>query len=206
MIKPKSTLYGIVAFLIVGLALVSVACLGAPTYEYKGVRLEPPTPVPDFELTDVSGQPFHLTDIKGDIALIYFGYTSCPDACPLTMYDVKQALAGLEKGQEKVHVIFVSVDPERDTSEVLSRYMAAFGPQFIGLTDNFEKVKAVMKPFGAFAEKENTADSAAGYLVSHTTRLYLVDPQGQLLLMYPYGFAVEDLRSDLEYLLSQKKS
>lgn len=170
-------------------------------YEYKGNLIEPPMSLPDFELMSANGQPFRLSDVEGDIALIYFGYTYCPDVCPLTMSEVKKALSGLGTGRDRVHVIFISVDPERDTPDVLSKYMAAFGPEFIGLTDDFDRVQEVMKPFGAFAEKEEVSDSALGYLVNHTARLYLVDPQGDLVLTYPFGFEADDLRSDLVYLL-----
>jgi protein SCO1/2 len=205
MLKRNYNFFWLIA-LLAGLALASTGCLGAPDYEYKGTVLEPPASLPDFELKDTAGMPFHLSEVKGDIALIYFGYTYCPDVCPLTMYDVKEALGGLTTDKERVHVIFISVDPERDTPQVLEQYVAAFGPEFKGLVDDFEKVKEVMKPYGAYAEKEAATDSSAGYLVSHSARLYLVDPQGQLLLMYPYGFKAEDLRSDLEYLLQQKSS
>ncbi len=173
---------------------------GCSSYEYKGAVLDPPMAVPDFELTDTNNQPFHLSDVKGDIALIYFGYTFCPDVCPLTLWDVKQALADFE-GKNRVKVIFVSVDPERDTPDVLAKYLSGFDPEYIGLTDDFEKVEAVMKPFGAFAEKEDVEGSAAGYLVNHTARLYLLTPEQELMLMYPFGFEPEDLRSDLTHLL-----
>lgn len=192
-------LWGMISVLI-GLSLLSVACLG---YEYKGAVIDPPIPLPDFELMSTDGQPFHLSDVEGDIALIYFGYTYCPDVCPLTMGEIKKALAGLDTGQERVHVIFISVDPERDKPEVLAKYMAAFGPEFIGLTDDFTRVQEVMKPYGAFAEKEEVPDSALNYLVNHTARLYLVGPKRNLLLHYPFGFAAKDLQSDLAHLLQQ---
>lgn len=205
MMRSKGATFALL-ILLVGLAVVGAGCqVLASAYEYKGSVLEPAAPLPDFELTATTGQPFHLSEVKGDIALIYFGYTYCPDVCPLTMADVRQALNGLE-GRERVHVIFISVDPERDTPEVLGRYLAAFDPSFIGLSDDFEQVKEVMKPYGAFAEKEMVADSTAGYLVSHSARLYLVNSEQNLLLMYPFGFAAEDLRSDLAYLLSQETS
>lgn len=192
--------------LLLGVVLSMSGCQAfGSAHEYKGSVLEPAAPVPDFELTTTTGQPFHLSDVKGDITLIYFGYTFCPDVCPLTMADVREALTGLE-GRERVHVIFISVDPERDTQDVLGRYLAAFDPTFIGLTDDFEKVKEVMKPYGAFAEKETVSDSSAGYLVSHSARLFLVNSEQNLLLMYPFGFTAEDLRSDLAYLLSQQTS
>jgi protein SCO1/2 len=192
--------------LLLSVMLLNASCLGASQYEYKGTMYNPPASLPDFELNDTDGQTFHLSQVKGDVALIYFGYTYCPDVCPLTMYDVKEALDGLKTGKERVHVIFISVDPERDTPEVLGRYMAGFGPEFKGLTDEFEKVKEVMKPFGVYAEKESTSDSAAGYLVSHSARLFLVDPQARLLVTYPFGFEVDDLRSDLDYVLQQETS
>ncbi|GAB4418288.1 MAG: SCO family protein [Anaerolineae bacterium] len=205
MMRAKASL-GLAITLMV-LAVASVGCRAfTPTYEFKGAILEPAAPLPDFELNATTGQPFHLSDVKGDIALVYFGYTYCPDVCPLTLADVRQALSGLQQGRERVQVIFISVDPERDTPDVLSRYLAAFDPSFIGRTDAFEKIKEVMKPYGAFAEKETAADSTAGYLVSHSARLYLVTADQNLLLMYPFGFKAEDLRSDLAYLLSQKNS
>ena len=204
--KRKQVLF-LALVMLTGMVLMLSGCqLFTPDYEYKGAVMDPPASLPDFELMGADGNPFSLSDVSGDIALIYFGYTYCPDVCPMTMADVKQALAGLETGRERVHVIFVSVDPERDTPETLAQYMAAFGPEFIGLTDDFAKVAEVMKPYGAFAQKEEVSDSAAGYLVSHTARLYLVTPKGELLLTYPFGFEPEDLHSDLEYLLQQETS
>lgn len=190
--------------LILGLSLFSVGCQALwATYEFGGTKLEPPLPLPDFELTATDGEPFHLSDVEGDFALIYFGYTFCPDVCPLTLADVKKALLDLE-GREQVKVIFISVDPERDTPDVLQRYMNAFDPTFIGLTDDFDKTQEMMKAYGAFAEKEQVSDSAAGYLLSHTARLYLINPKRELILTYPFGFEPEDLRNDLVYLFRQE--
>jgi protein SCO1/2 len=200
--RNKHALFGMVV-------LVSLLWFGAgcgSTYEYRGGLMNPPAPLSDFELiSSMTGQPVRLSDIEGDITLVAFGYTFCPDVCPMTLAQVKQALAGLEAAErERVQVIFISVDPERDTPEVLAHYMAAFDPAFIGLTGQVAQLEAVMKPFGAVAEKETVSDSAAGYLVSHTARLYLIDSRQQLLLQYgfdPAGSTVEDLRSDLTYLL-----
>lgn len=185
------------------LAVISAGC---STYEYKGSQLNPPLSVQDFELMADNGQSFRLSQSDSDITLVFFGYTFCPDVCPLTMADVKQALAQLESAQqERVQVVFISADPERDTPEKLSKYLAAFNPDFVGLTDDMEKIQEVMKPFGAFAEKEEVEDSAAGYLVAHTARLYLLDTQKrEILLTYPFGFEAEELASDLTYLLNQK--
>jgi protein SCO1/2 len=185
------------------MSFTGTAC--SPAFEYKGAQLDPPAPIPDFELMADDGQPFRLSDSNSDITLVYFGYTFCPDVCPLTMVDVRQALAQLDPAErERVQVIFISADPERDTPEVLDRYLSAFDPTFIGLTDDFEKIQTVMKPFGAFAEKEEVENSAAGYLVSHTARLYLLNTNHEILLTYPFGFEPEDLASDLTYLLKEE--
>jgi protein SCO1/2 len=183
--------------------MVSVGCL---SYEYKGTQLDPPLSVPDFELMADYNRPFRLSESDSDITLIFFGYTFCPDVCPLTMTAVKQALVQLEPAQqERVQVIFISADPERDTPEKLSKYVDVFNPNFVGLTDDFEKVLEVMKPFGAYAEKEEVDDSAAGYLVNHTARLYLLDTQKRkILLTYPFGFEPKELSDDLAYLLNEK--
>lgn len=200
-IKVKRLLW--IGATLIGLAIVGVGCGAfASGYEFKGAVLEPPTSLPDFELKDTNEQPFHLSDVNGEIALVYFGYTFCPDVCPLTLWDVKKALADLE-GRDKIKVIFISVDPGRDTPQVLGRYLSGFDSNYIGLTDEMENIEQVMKPFGAFAEKEEVADSAAQYLVSHTARLYLINPEQELLLMYPFGFEPDDLRSDLSHLLEQ---
>lgn len=179
-----------------------------PAYEFRGGVLDPPLAVPDFELMSSTGEPFRLSQTQGDLTLVTFGYTFCPDVCPLTLGQIKRVMNDLEESQRRrVHVLFISVDPERDTPEVLSRYMTAFDPTFIGLTDDPAKLNAVMAAFGAFAEKEVVADSAAGYLVSHTSRLYLIGPDSHIILQYgfdPNGSTIDDLRSDLAYLLNKE--
>lgn len=187
---------------LIGLIILGQGCLAdSAGYEFQGVALEPPPALPDFELMAVDGQPFRLSDVEGDLALLYFGYTRCPDVCPLTMWEVKEALAALEVGKDRVHVIFITVDPERDPPEVLANYMAVFGPEFTGISDDLANVEPVMQPYGAVTSRESVANSQMGYLVSHTANLFLIGPQRQLLLQYPYGFASEDLSSDLTYLL-----
>ena len=191
--------------LLMGLSLLGVSCQAFGTnYTFKGTALDPPKPLPDFELLATTGEPFHLSDIEGDLALIYFGYTFCPDVCPLTLADVKNTLSMLETGRDRVHVIFISVDPERDTPEALERYLSAFDASYIGLTDEPAKIQEVMNMFGVFAEKETVEDSAAGYLVSHTSRIFVINQQGELLLMHSFNFAPEDLQSDLSFLLQNE--
>lgn len=192
--------------LLAGLALFGAGCgIFSSGYNYAGTQLDPPWPLPDFELTGAGGQPFRLSDIEGNLALIYFGYTHCPDVCPLTLLEVKEALAGLE-GRERVQVIFISLDPQRDTPEAVARYLNTFDPNFIGLTGDEAAIEQVIKPYRVLAEKEEASGSAAGYLVNHTARLYLASPQQELLLTYAFDFDPAGLRRDLEHLLKSMKN
>lgn len=189
---------------LLGLVLFSLGCqASAATYEYEGATIAPPKLLPDFHLMNSTGQPFRMSQSEGKLSLIYFGYTNCPDVCPLTLWEVKKALADLEIDPERVQVIFITVDPERDTLEKLNQYVQAFSPQFIGLTGDDEKIRDVMALFGAFAAREETPASALGYLVNHSASLYLIDAQRRLRLQYPFGFEADDLRSDLLHLLQQ---
>jgi protein SCO1/2 len=193
-----------IATVMLGMLLLSGCNLFQQEYQFKGQLIDPPLPIPNFELTTANNQPFQLSDAGDDIVLIFFGYTFCPDVCPFTLADVKKALSNFEQ-RDNVTVLFISVDPERDTPDVVSEYATTFDPQFIGLSsDDYANIQEVMTPFGAYAEKETVNDSAAGYLVSHTARLYLVTPDGGLKLTYPFGFTAEDLRDDLEHLLSSQ--
>lgn len=191
----------IIVTLMLGVLLLSGCNLFQQEYQYKGTLIDPPLPVPDFELTTANNQSFHFSDVGDDIVLVYFGYTFCPDVCPLTLADVKKALSNFDQ-RDKVTVLFVSVDPDRDTPDLVSEYATTFDPDFIGLSsDDYANIQQVMAPFGAYAEKETVSESAAGYLVNHTARLYLVTPDGGLKLTYPFGFEPEDLRDDLEHLV-----
>lgn len=223
----KQWIQFLVLMLLAAIAVLITSCQAAAApYKYKGNPVDPPVSVPDFELRATDGSLFRLSSLEEKIALIFFGYTHCPDVCPLTVAKVRQALAGLDPAdRERVQFIFISVDPDRDTPEVLADYLRNFDPGFIGLTDDFARVQTVMESYWAYAEKAETpelaadqpqaghehsesaadaaADSLPSYLVMHTGRVYLVTPQRQLLLMYPFEFNAEDLRSDLIYMLDQ---
>jgi len=181
-------------------AVAGAAC--ASKYEYAGTLFDPPQPLADFELLDTGQQPFHLSDVRGNVVLLFFGYTFCPDVCPTTMAEVKNVLANF-KDRDRVKVVFITVDPDRDTPAALRQYLDNFSPNFIGLTDDYAKIQQVMQPFGAAAQKQKVSNSAAGYLVNHTARLYLITPQQQLLLTYPFGFDPAGLRRDLARVLAQ---
>jgi protein SCO1/2 len=216
-LKSKSHIPGSILVLVV-LGLFLTACQTfAATHQYKGNLLDPPVPQPDFELAAADGSTFRLSQVEGKITLIFFGYTHCPDVCPLTVTKVKNALASLSDTERaQVQFIFISVDPERDTPDILGRYLRNFSPDFIGLTDDFDKIEIALKSYWAYAGKDPLLEAtqvpghdttghteAAPYLVTHTGRVYLVTPQRELLLTYPFDLSADDLRSDLSYLLSQ---
>ncbi len=141
---------------------------------------EPPTGG-DFVLDSASG-PVDLADFRGDVVLVYFGYTWCPDICPTNLVLIAGALKALTPVElERVHVLFVSVDPERDSVERLAEYSGYFHPRILGLTGTAEQIAAVAGLYGAAYRRTDLPDSAMGYVVDHSAYSYLVDPQGRLV-------------------------
>lgn len=186
--------------LVGGLALILLLAAGfawlrgataAPQY---GIAIDA-APAADFTLDSSLGRPVTLSEFRGQPVLLYFGYTTCPDVCPTTLADLRLALQELGDDREKVQVLFVSVDPERDTAERLRDYLPYFDPSFIGLTGPLPEIEAIASRFGVFFQK-NTANSAAQYLVDHTSAVLLVDADGDLRLMFPYGTTGAQLASD----------
>lgn len=126
-----------------------------------------------------------LSDFKGKVVLLFFGYTHCPDVCPTALQTLSRTMGLLsEKDRDKVQVVFISVDPERDTPEQAQRYAEFFYPGFIGLSGKPEEIEKVAKDYMAYYRKVESG-SKAGYLVDHTAYIYLVDQKGQLKLFYP---------------------
>ena len=171
-----------------------------------------PKPAPDLPLTDQYGRPFSLSTQKGKVVIVYFGYTSCPDVCPVTLAQLTQVWTGLGPDQARFfQPIFVTVDPERDTEEVIARYLGAFdsavggdqGLGFIGLRGTPAELDPVMAAYDAQAEKKPQPGSAVGYTVNHTAYTYVIDTEGSLVEWFPYGASVDDILWDVRYL-SQK--
>ncbi len=156
------------------------------TTPLPGTLLDPPKEVGDFTLTDQDGQPFRLSDLRGKVALLFFGYTHCPDICPTTLAEFKRVKALLGDDAARVAFVFVSVDGERDTPERLTAYVRAFDPQFIGLTGDDAALRPIARDFGVFYQRVNY-ESDANYLVDHTASTFVVDQDGRLRLVFPYG-------------------
>lgn len=195
-------LFGVGGILAVLLILVGWQVVSRP-YTYQGSQIEPAIKAPEIALTDQDGQPFRLSEHHGKVVLVFFGYTNCPDVCPLTLSDFKLIKTDLDEQANEVSFVFVTVDPERDTQERLKAYLANFDPSFVGLTGSLSELEKVWKAYGVYQAKQDTG-SAAGYLVDHTARTYAIDKNGDLRLTYPFEMERQALLKDVRHLVQEK--
>jgi protein SCO1/2 len=187
--------------LIVLIGVVGAVTLFLPkTESFRGTLYDPALPAYEIELTQGNGSSFRLSEMQGNNVLLFFGYTSCPDVCPTTLSEMKRVLSELGADAEHVKVVFVTVDPERDTPEKLREYVSIFNPTFIGLSGSVEELQKVWSDYGVYREEEQMPNSATGYLVNHTARVYLIDRDGNLRLSYSYGTPTDDFVHDLKIL------
>lgn len=182
------------------LIVLSVVLTGCQPYQYHGLLLDSATQAPDVTLTNQAGQPTSLSDFRDKVVLLYFGYTFCPDVCPTTLTAVNKALEQLGNQADQVQVVMVSVDPQRDTPAVLANYLSNFNPTFVGLTGTPDEIASAATPFGVFYE-QHEGSVATGYLVDHTASVMVLDREGRLRLVFPFGTPAEDIASDLKQLL-----
>jgi len=156
----------------------------------------------DFTLTDHTGKTRTLADFRGKVLVVFFGYTHCPDVCPTTLADLKIAKEQLGQDGNRVQVVFVTLDPERDTRRLLANYVPAFDPSFIGLYGDLARTASVAKEFKVFYQKV-PGKAPGNYTVDHTAASYVFDSQGRLRLLVRPG-NVPNLVADLKTLLSAK--
>jgi len=156
----------------------------------------------DFALTDHNGKLRHVSDFKGKVVVVFFGYTQCPDVCPTTMADLAEVKKSLGADGERLQVLFVSVDPERDTPEVLKGYMANFDPTFLALYTTPDKLAALAKDYKIYYKKVD-GKTPTSYTVDHSAGNYVYDPKGQLRLFTRYGGSAKALADDIRLLLKQ---
>lgn len=192
------------------LALLLAACQTAPTPtsappayldDLYGAVFDPPRPLSDFSLASTTGEPFRFSEHQGQIMLIYFGYRACPDFCPTTFSELRRVYQAVGEPSDRLKILFVTVDPERDTLENLGQYTQAFHPDFIALRDDGETLRRMMDEFGVVAEKRQVGDSALSYLVDHTASIFLVGADGRLQAQYLYGTDYRDIVHDVEQIL-----
>ncbi|MBK9161802.1 MAG: SCO family protein [Nitrosomonadales bacterium] len=153
----------------------------------------------DFRLTDHNGKLRTLADFRGKVVVMFFGYIHCPDVCPTTMADLAQVMDTLGKDADRVQVLFVTVDPERDTPELMTQYAPAFHPSFLGLYGDVQATVKVAEAFGVVYQKQPTT---SGYNVDHSAGTYLIDANGKVRLLAPYGQRADWLAQDIRLLLA----
>lgn len=175
-------------------------------YTFQGTVLNPPYPAPDFVLTAQNGQPFRLSDLKGKVVLIFFGYTHCPDVCPATMAVFKQVKSQLGSQAERVRFIFVSVDPENDTPRVVGQFISRFDPSFTGLTGSRADLESVWKAYGVYQAKptQPTGPTLTPDQVEHSSYIYVIDPLGDLHITYTPDIPVASMAQDLQHLMQSQ--
>lgn len=156
----------------------------------------------DFHLPDADGRMRSLGEFKGKLVALFFGYTQCPDVCPTTMAELAEAKKLLGPQGDKLQVVFVTVDPERDTSQVLKGYMGNFDPTFVALRPSPEQLAAVAKDFKVYYKKVD-GNTPTSYTMDHSAATYVYDTKGQLRLYARYGAGPQALASDFKQLLEQ---
>lgn len=175
------------------------------TYQPFGTLLLNPRPAEatQFSLTAHDGSTRSLSDFRGKVVLIFFGFINCPDLCPTTMLELGKVYRALTPSeQERVQVLLITVDPKRDSKELLREYTTFFGSTFLGMTGSLDQIAEVARKFGVFFQK-TAIESPTDYFVDHTTAVFAIDPQGQLRLVYGSGRVAQTDRvvEDVRWLL-----
>ena len=191
------------ALVLIVIALVIGGCTpSGPTF--RNVDITGADYGKDFALTDHTGRPRTLADFKGKVVVMFFGYTHCPDVCPTTMAELNLVLKELGSEAARVQVLFVTLDPERDTQALLAQYVPAFNPGFLGMYSDVANTTRVAKDFKVFFQKV-PGSSPGNYTMDHTAGSYVFDEQGRLRLFVRHGGSSEPLVADLKTLLAAAK-
>ena len=181
-------------------AIFTACSKAAP--EFRGVDVTGAEYARDFALPDADGQMRSMKDFAGKVVVVFFGYTQCPDVCPTTLAELAEVKKALGADGSKLQGVFVTVDPERDTPEVLKAYMANFDPDFVALRGSPEQLAAMAKDFKAYYKKVE-GKTPTSYTMDHSAASYIYDPKGNLRLYARYGSGAEALLSDIRILLKQ---
>jgi protein SCO1/2 len=182
------------------LALVVACDGGAP--KFRSTDITGVDYARSFELTDHQGKARRLEDFRGKAVVVFFGFTQCPDVCPTTLADMAIAMKQLGPDAGRVQVLMVTLDPERDTRELLAKYVPAFNPGFLGLYGDLEATRRTAKEFKVYFEKR-PGKTPGEYSVDHSAQSYVFDPQGRLRLFVRHDRIAEDLAPDLRVLLKE---
>lgn len=189
-----------ISWILIVIVLLTAVLSACAPYEFHGTILQSSTEAANFTLMSSNGQRVSLDDFRGKLVVLYFGYTFCPDVCPATLVEIAGAMDILGEDAKKVQAIMVSVDPERDTPEQLAEYVAHFDPNFLGVTGTPEEIAELATLYGIYYEKHEGSE-ASGYLIDHTATVMVIDQEGYLKLLLPFGTTAQDMADDLAYLL-----
>lgn len=187
--------------LLLTLALLLAGCDSRP--QFVNTDISEADYARDFALTDHNGKPRTMADFRGKAVVIFFGYTQCPDVCPTTMTGMAEALKLLGGDAAKVQVLFVTVDPERDTQQLLAQYVPVFNPSFLGLYADAQTIARTAQEFRVFYKKQ-PGSTPTTYTVDHSAGSYVYDPQGRLRLYIKHGEKPEVIANDLKLLIAGK--
>ncbi len=179
------------------------ATTALPNYDRVRILAEA-RPIQDVELTDQDGRPFRLSQLRGQVTLVFFGFTNCPDVCPMAMQSLKQLERTGGPDLSEIAYVMISVDGERDKPEVLKEFLAKYSPRFIGLTGEPEIVKAFAKEFSAAFFKGSATGNDGSYSVSHSPQVFVMDSAGMLRAEF-YNASVEAMSGVTRALLSESK-
>jgi protein SCO1/2 len=181
----------------------SAAVAETDVEETAGTPIEPPQELTDFTLPSSRGEPVSLSDLQGKPTMLFFGYTFCPDVCPITLAEFKQVKANLGDQADQVNFVFVSVDGRRDTPERLAQYIESFDPAFLGLQGDEATLRKIGSDYGLYYQAHSPEGTSAQYLVDHSSASYLIDAEGKLRMVYTFDTPPEVISSDLQTMLSQ---
>ena len=183
--------------------LVGLAAPAFAAEQFKSGVFEPPRVAPEFQLQGSNDAQVALSSYKGKVVVIAFGFSHCPKICPVTLGKLSQVWKDLGPEANDLQMLFISVDPARDTPERLREWVTIFNPSFIGLTGTEQELGQVREIYGVVAKKAVSENEKLGYEVHHSSSLYVVDREGKLRVLIPFGKAAADVVHDLKILLAK---
>jgi protein SCO1/2 len=183
------------------LLLCAAAVQGAPAL--KSGTFSPARAAPEIALTSAGGSDFRLSALRGKVVVLEFGFTHCPAVCPASLAALAQARQKLGQHAERLQVVFVSVDPERDTPARLKNYLAQFDKSFIGLTGTPERMAAIRRDYGITATRFPAPAGQSGYQMGHSSYLYFIDKKGMLRALMPFGRPADEIVHDVNVLAAE---
>jgi protein SCO1 len=181
-----------------GLVLIIAACREP---RFNGTAIEPPETAAEIDLRDSSGNRFRLSDQRGAVTLVFFGYTHCPDVCPATLADWRKVAVALGDDVQRVRFVFISVDPERDHPAALQRYAARFSPHIRGLTGSRPAIDSLLGRWHLGAFRSSAPTDTLSYLVGHPSQVFVVDREGRVRLTQSGGMTTSQIADDIRALL-----